>query len=436
MLWYVTNYEYLRNKPKAEALGRLAGGPNTLLALDESAAIRNKSSAQFQVTLNLRKQCARVWLLNGTPIAQSPKDMFAQGVMMDPRILGCTTQVDFMARYAVMNNDGFKAGGRRVYDKVTKQYKQVGGVPTQVLKWVNLDDLQKRFAPYTLRRLKKDCLDLPEKMPPATIAVSLSQDTWRVYQDMKKDALAWLDANSAAVALQAGIKVMRLAQITSGFLGGIQYEAGCERCDQCYQQLEQGELWEETVPCTCTLGNDLPKLREVGREKLDFILEWLRARLVEKPTFKAVIWCRFRPELERLINECQALGTYQVVALYGGQKREERLRVLKLLHPASAPAGPVVCLGVDGVGATGVSMAALESVVHVSHGNSLFHRVQSDERPHRAGQVNRVAYTDVVAVGPKGQHTIDHVLVKALRAREELASWTCSAWVKALRSLP
>lgn len=79
-----------------------------------------------------------------------------------------------------------------------------------------------------------------------------------------------------------------------------------------------------------------------------------------------------------------------------------------------------------------MNLAAASWVVHLSHGNSLFLRTQSDDRPHRAGQKKAVNYLDVVATGPAGQRTIDHILVKTLRAREELATWTCSAWVRAL----
>ncbi|HET8773958.1 MAG TPA: hypothetical protein VFP80_09215, partial [Thermoanaerobaculia bacterium] len=56
--WYCSNYEYVRNKPKAEGLAGLAAGPRTLLVLDESAAIRNHTSAQFKTAFMIRCKCA------------------------------------------------------------------------------------------------------------------------------------------------------------------------------------------------------------------------------------------------------------------------------------------------------------------------------------------------------------------------------------------
>jgi hypothetical protein len=49
------------------------------------------------------------------------------------------------------------------------------------------------------------------------------------------------------------------------------------------------------------------------------------------------------------------------------------------------------------------------------------------------GQTKPVAYFDILAVGPKGQKTIDHVILKARKESEEIANWTTEKWVKALK---
>ena len=41
-------------------------------------------------------------------------------------------------------------------------------------------------------------------------------------------------------------------------------------------------------------------------------------------------------------------------------------------------------------------------------------------------------YTDVIATGPDGQRTIDHVILQALRKKEDLARWTTDVWRRAL----
>jgi SNF2 family DNA or RNA helicase len=61
-------------------------------------------------------------------------------------------------------------------------------------------------------------------------------------------------------------------------------------------------------------------------------------------------------------------------------------------------------------------------------------RLQSSDRVHRPGQTNPVSYFDVMAVGPKGQNTIERVIIKSLRDKEILANWTTDAWRDALRN--
>jgi hypothetical protein len=39
----------------------------------------------------------------------------------------------------------------------------------------------------------------------------------------------------------------------------------------------------------------------------------------------------------------------------------------------------------------------------------------------------------VIATGPQGQRTVDHLIMKALREKADVANWTASAWIRALR---
>ncbi len=99
--WIVTNYEFIRQELRLEPLFNVCG-PKTWLILDESSAVKNYRTLQTKACLKLRRRCARVTLLNGMPIDNSPKDMYSQGLMMDPRILACKSYFHFRARYARM----------------------------------------------------------------------------------------------------------------------------------------------------------------------------------------------------------------------------------------------------------------------------------------------------------------------------------------------
>jgi SNF2 family DNA or RNA helicase len=394
--WLITNYDFIRSDERISELLDFVASKPTLLVLDESSAVKNWKAKQTKACLKIRKACARVVLLNGTPIANNPLDMFSQGRLMNPAILGCTTYFHARARYAI----------------VTVQ----AGFP-KIIGWQNLDDMQRRFAPYVLRRLKKDCLDLPEKMPPVILTATLKPEAWKLYKEMRDELCIWLTDNSVSTAAQAAVKVMRLAQITSGFVGGVEDALA--------------DLVENTD--TEALGA-LPE-HTIGHEKVDVILDWLTTAFAEDPNLKVLIWTRFRHELAELVRAFHT--TFPGVALgqiHGMQRPTDREAALRLLNRDTAPEGPAIVVGITQVGEMGLNLTAAHHVIYASNSFSLKTRLQSEDRVHRPGQTHAVNYYDVVAVGPNGQRTIDHVIQAVLRGKLDIATWTSSAWVTALKS--
>lgn len=416
--WLITNYEFVGYDVK-KVHGEWVGwhldpllriiDHRTWLILDESSWIKSFNAKRTKACIALRSRCRGVVLLNGTPISQSPGDMFAQAFIMDPRILGCENPYQFRAHYAKMKP--MRAYGRH-FQKVTG--------------WTNLSELQQRMKPYMMRRLRSECLDLPPKLDPVTMTVTLDGTTWKRYQELREDMITWLNENKSVSGAQAAVRVMRLAQLTAGFLGGIEEEVPCpcdgkiENCQDCggsgFRVVKQHEP------------------QEVSREKLDFVLGWVKQRLEEEPEFRMLIWCRFRPEIARLGRELLShFPQIRIAQIHGGQKKEVRNEALRLMHPEAPPySGPAILVGTIGTGSVGLNMAGAHEVVYASNGNSLFHRKQSEDRPHGPGQTQPVSYHDIIAEGPKGQRTIDHTIVKALHDRDEIAEWTASAWVTKL----
>jgi hypothetical protein len=424
--WIVTNYDFIRKHERLEYLLQFAG-PKTMLVLDESTAIKNPTTQQFKACLKLRRLCKRVIILNGTPIANNPGDLFAQMYILDPKIIDQKNWFYFRSRYGILG--GFKA-------------KQIVG-------WRDVEDLQRRIAPYCLRRLKMDCLDLPPKLDPVIVQTTLTPPTWKIYKDMRDDMLAWLDTQTVAISSQAAVKAMRLAQITSGFLGGIEDVDLPEPTPTGPTETDASRPpWVPVLasvngpgrpngnpadPSPLPAGLDGPT-REIGSEKLETLLDWIGERLENEPNFKLMVWCRFRVELQRSVRAIEARFPHvQVGSIIGGQKADDRQRSLSLLHPNTAPEGPVVVLGITQTGATGINLTAAHDVFYLSFNYSLFLWLQSIDRVHRPGQTYPVSQWDCMAIGPDGQKTIDHVVLKAVKNKDDIAKWTTSAWVSALR---
>jgi len=449
----VTNFEFIRSKNRLTQLLPFCG-PKTMLVLDESSFVKNWQAQQTKACVQLRNACGRVCLLNGTPLYHSPLDLFSQGNLLHPSVLSCKYITHFKAKYAVQQSVlGY--GGKVLTNAYGHAIQKITG-------WTNLDDLQRRFAPVTVRRLQADCLDLPPKLDSVTLTATLEPATWKAYKDMRDEMVVWLQQN-VATAATAATKVLRLSQITSGFLGGIEdagigeepldegllenidYGVSGQRRDEGDGSLDgtdpalpEASASESPEPVqqdvrSSTQGVQRSTVQEVGREKLDVLLWFLASRLEADPNLHVVAWCRFRAEMFRTLAAVQEkFPQFEVGSIQGGQKRADRLRSLALLKPETSPTGPVFVCGIEGTGSFGLDMTAAHTCVTMSSGYSPGRNAQTLDRVYGPGQTQPIAYFSIVAVGPKGQRTVDHQIEAARRNGENVAAWTSAAWVKAL----
>lgn len=463
LVWVITNYEFIRSPIRLKAIKKLCT-PDTLLILDESSFVKNYSSQQTKACMELRQSCGRVILINGTPIFHSPLDLFSQGNLLHPRVLECKYITHFKARYAIQEPVlGF--GGKVLTDPYGKAIQKVKG-------WTNLEDLQRRFAPYTIRRLQKDCLDLPPKLDPVILTAKLTE-SWPIYQKMKNDLVVWLSDSTVASSSTAATKVMRLSQITSGLVGGVEdanvsfgeadgdllasldlpawnYEPSGNANEEIkalisqiktpsrYTKEDIERAKQTAVPDAKAIDklSSGPTTQTVGREKLDVLLWLVEGKLEADPNLHLVIWCRFKQEMFRIFEEVgKKFPQFEMAKIHGGQSRngQERQRALALLHPDTSPTGPVCLVGIEGTGSFGLNMTASHTCITMSSGYSPGRVTQTLDRVYGPGQTNPIAYYNIVATGPKGQKTIDHTILEARLHGQDVADWTAAAWVKALR---
>lgn len=423
--WIITNYEFIRSPERIAYLLRYCG-PKTLIVLDESSAVKSAKAQQTVACEKLRKHCGRIVLLNGTPIANSPGDMFSQGNLMSKTILNCPSFTQFTSRYAIMK-PVLGRGGQALTSPRGFAIKTVDT-------WSGVEEISRRFAPFVLRRLKKDVMPwLPAKNPPIMRTVALTPATWKHYRSMRDQLVVWLTECSVSQAPQAIVKVMRLAQITSGFLGGVE-DMDLQDHEQVFDQLP------EYVMQMPLFGGERPPapppLQEIGSEKLDEFMSWHSDLLEADPNAKVLVRSRFRAEILRLekrlpreVNGCDL----QVGTIIGGQQRQERQAALRLLDPRTMPKGPAVVAMSAGAGSLGLNLTGSHMLYTLSNDFSLHHRLQGDDRIHRPGQTVECSYFDLVATGPQGQKTIDHHVLAALTTKLNLATLTTKGWLDVLQ---
>lgn len=378
----VSNYEFIRREERLEPLLEWCRRRRVLLVLDESWMVCNKSQ-QWEACMRLSKVCPRIVLLNGTP--GDPKAIYYQFALLDPGILGFRNFFTFRARHAVLG----------------------GWQNKQIVAWKNMEEFQAKTEPYALRRLTRDVWDLGDEPNRTQLEVRLTPKTWQLYKQMRDDLVVWLSTDEASIAGMAGVKVLRLAQITAGFIGGLE------------QMGEQDTL--DGAPVT---------VKQIGREKLDGVLEYLKETGVPD---KVVLWGHFRPEIEFVAQELKGeFPSHEVSKLYGGQTAEERDAIKRYLAPGGDPR-PAVVVGHPASGGAGLNFSAASLAIYLTNPLSLTKRKQSEGRLDRPGQQGRVTFLDVLACGPDGQKTIDHATVRALRKKDDLATWTAATWRRVLQ---
>lgn len=407
LTWLVSNYEFIRRDERLAPLLAYVANTKFWLVCDEAWALKDAKTEQWKAVNKLRKLASRLTLLNGTPIADDPLDIYAQMKLIDPdhKIQPIKYFSHFRNYYAIL--------------KPNVSFPMITG-------WQHLEELSQRCAPFILQRQTRDCFDLPPVLDPITIEAKLSDESWRLYKQMRDEMVTWLELNESgtggvgSVARQAIVKSMRLAQITSGFLGGIQ------EIDFGADELQFGmdpEDFEEHMAEALRPKNQEPP-REIGREKLDAVIDWL-GRIKPTPG-RLLIWCRFRLEVERTAAALSANRTMHL--LYGGQAPADRQAAVAALNPDVQPQGLVGVVGNPLAGGAALNLAGAALAITMSHDTKLRVYLQARGRIDRPGQRNPICYVDVVATGPKGQKTIDHHVLSALRNKEDIANWTAANW--------
>lgn len=413
--WLVCNFEFVRMEKRLADLLKQLRGRKCWIIVDESWNIKG-NSLQTKACMKIRyKRCDRATILNGTPLADGkPKDLYFQMQFLDPRILDTKNFTVFKQRYCVMG--GFQ--GRNIVE-----YK-------------NLDDLNERVAPYVQTVRTRDCFDLPPMLPPVVLSAPLTEPNWKLYKQMRDDTVAWL-GTQASVSKQGVTKILRLAQICSGFLGGLEESTDWDvDVLPAHERVNITSLPFGPMPDflkakqhqagPLVVRSSGPLTREIGREKLDTFLEWFST--FNRPD-RMIMWCRWTPE--RLRTEEALSGFYsRIERLCGGQTPDERTAAKRLVAPGSTTVGAVV--GNQKAGGASLNFAGAPLMVFLSEGPRLIERTQAVGRIERPGATQPMLCVFVLATGPKGQRTWDHHNFAALQAKDDMSKWTVAQWMRIL----
>ena len=242
-----------------------------------------------------------------------------------------------------------------------------------VVGYKNLGELSEKLKPFSYRVLKDDCLDLPKKtFMKRVITLSAEQD--KVYQQMKKMALAQLNGKMVTTA-SALTQLMRLHQITCGHFTA-----------------DDGSI--QTIK-----NNRLSELTD----------------LLDEVEGKAIIWAHYQYDVKEIVKAIiKEHGEDSIVTYYGLTPQDERQNNIKKFQ--SDPKWRFL-VGTPSTGGYGLTLTAASTMIYYSNGYDLEKRQQSEARIDRIGQEKPMTYIDIIC-----EDTGDARIVKALRKKINIAT--------------
>jgi SWI/SNF-related matrix-associated actin-dependent regulator of chromatin subfamily A-like protein 1 len=170
----ITNYDIIKNfhDPKKKDESQILLSKFDLVIVDEAHYIKNATAQRTKLINDIVKNIERIWLLTGTPMTSRPIDYFNLLSIIDSPVAK-----NWMA-YAIRYCSGyqFNVGGRKVWN--------VTGAS-------NLEELRDRTLGLTLRRLKENVLDLPDKIITPVYLRLKSKG----YEEVMGEYYDWYDKN-------------------------------------------------------------------------------------------------------------------------------------------------------------------------------------------------------------------------------------------------
>ena len=352
----IMNIEALSTKKGTQFVTDFLFKRKSMFIVDESTTIKNHKAKRTINAVRLGKYAYYKRILTGSPVTKSPLDLYSQAYFLDPSLLGFSSYFSFRARYA--NLVERSANGRT--------FKQVVG-------YKNLTELNENLLKFSSRVLKKDCLDLPDKVYLKRI-IQMTDEQKRVYKDLQKQARASLSKGTVTIT-HLITQIIRLPQVSCG-VGG----------------LDGGGLTE-------LASQRLPELMEI----------------LEETDGKVIIWANYRHDIQKIEAELtKVYGEESVGTYYGDVDQDRRAEVIDQFQNPDSPLRFFV--GNTQTGGYGITLTAANTVIYYSNNYDLEKRLQSEDRAHRIGQVNKVTYIDIVC-----ERTVDEKIVKALRQKQNIA---------------
>ncbi len=187
-----------------DALWLMLRDRKCLYIVDESSRIKSPGAKRTKRILSSAKHAVFRRVLNGTPVANSPFDVYTQLKFCSPSIWtdhGITTFQGFKTTFGIWNQ---------------KQLANGRSFP-ELAEYRDIDKLSRIVDGSSSRVLKSDVLDLPPKLY-SKARFELTPQQGRLYRQISEEYMTLLDSGELLTASLAIVRLLRLQQIACGYL--------------------------------------------------------------------------------------------------------------------------------------------------------------------------------------------------------------------------
>lgn len=374
--WLIMGVDSLNTQDGYKAAEHFLKNRRVLFVFDESHYIKTPNAQRTKRAKKLRLLTPWRRILTGTPAEQKPFDVYAQIDWLKP---------GFWAEQGLGSFIAFKhhlADWRKVKSSLGHEFEMQRKDNDGNLVYKNLDDLRRILQSISSRKTK-DLLNLPPKIY-TRMYYELSKEQRQLYEQMENEYVLWFDENSQPNPEDPDQRILA--------------------CSAEFAMVRQLRLHQLCLGYITTDSGDLIKIVEPNPA-----LELLQS-ITEELSTQAIIWCRFRKDLELVMN---SLGD-RAVSYFGDTSAEERVENVALFQQ-----GKKQFFVATNAAAEGITLTAARTVIYYSNDRRLGKRKQSEDRAHRSGQRFSVQYIDMLA-----ENTISEDILEALIYGEEISAAT------------
>jgi SWI/SNF-related matrix-associated actin-dependent regulator 1 of chromatin subfamily A len=228
----IINYDIIKNfhDTKRKDESQIISANFDLVIVDEAHYIKNAQAQRTKLINDIVKKVDRIWLLTGTPMTSRPIDYYNLLSLVDSPV--AKNWMAYVIRYC--SGYQFRVGPRKVWN---------------VMGASNLEELRDRTSNLTLRRLKEDVLDLPDKIITPIYLRLKSKE----YEEVMGEYYNWYEKNpeeSKSLTVQF-TKLTKVRQIIAD-----------EKITQTIELAENIIEQDKKVIIFCNFTNSLNKILE------------------------------------------------------------------------------------------------------------------------------------------------------------------------------